>query len=184
MENLLLRLVLVLDAGYQAVNVVPMRRALSLLALGKAVSVEEEAGVLLHSERSSIRCPLVIRLAIAVAHRVYQSLRVRFNKRNVMARDSFACQYCGEETGQLTIDHVHPRSRRSSEFPKGGPTTWQNCVTACLDCNGRKGDRTPAEAGMQLTRRPIRPRWFLPQLHRKSVTAPHEAWRRFLTGPA
>ncbi|HKK69969.1 MAG TPA: HNH endonuclease [Candidatus Krumholzibacteria bacterium] len=168
----LLRPVLVLDAGYQAVNVVPMRRALRLIATGKAVAVEEDPAIVLRSERASLNCPRIIRLFIAVAHRVYRTLQVRFNKRNVMARDHHRCQYCGSAE-RLTIDHVVPRSRRTREHPRGGPTSWDNCVTACLACNLKKGDRTPDEAGMELRSKPTKPRWFLPLVHR---TARNDGW--------
>lgn len=153
--------VLVLDAGYQAVNIVPVRRALSLLARGKAVVVEEETGRVLRSERMRLGCPVIIRLLIAIAHRVYRTLRVRFNKRNVLARDAWTCQYCGTTDKQLTVDHVVPRSRRTRRYPNGGPHSWENCVTACLECNNKKGDRLPEEAGMRLARKASRPRWVL-----------------------
>lgn len=179
MPAALLRPVLVLDAGYQAVNVVPVRRALALLATGRAVAVEQDEELSLRSEKSQIRCPLIIRLFIAVAHRVYRSLRVRFNKRNVFARDGHECQYCGARE-DLTVDHVIPRSRRGPSYPNGGPTNWENCVTACLPCNLRKGDRTPEEAQMMLRRRPSEPHGFLPLVHRREEEGVSERWDRYL----
>lgn len=179
MATTLLRPVLVLDAGYQAVNVVPVRRALTLLATGRAVAVEQDEAVALRSEREALHCPVIIRLFIAVAHRVYRSLRVRFNKRNVLARDGHECQYCGA-TGALTIDHVFPRSRRDEHHPDGGPTSWDNCVAACLPCNLRKGNRTPDEAQMVLRRRPLEPRGFMPLLHRPTDRGWMDRWYRYL----
>lgn len=176
---MLLRPVLVLDAGYQAVNVVPVRRALTLLASGRAVAVEHDEELSIRSERDSVSCPLIIRLFIAVAHKVYRSLRVRFNKRNVLARDGHQCQYCGS-TEELTVDHVIPRSRRDPRHPEGGPTSWENCVAACLPCNLRKGDRTPEEARMKLQRVPAEPRGFLPLVHRQGPTGFADRWRRYL----
>jgi hypothetical protein len=170
--------VLVLDAGYQAVNIVPVRRALSLLARGKAVVVEERTGALLRSEKLRLGCPVIIRLLIAIAHRVYRTLRVRFNKRNVLARDAWTCQYCGATDRFLTVDHVVPRSRRSKRFPNGGPHTWENCVTACLECNNKKGDRLPEEAGMALARRPTRPRWVLALPFGRGHSL--ETWQKYL----
>ncbi len=181
MVTTLHRPVLVLDAGYQAVNVVPVRRALTLLAAGRAVAVEQDKAVALRSERTSVHCPVIIRLFIAVAHRVYRSLRVRFNKRNVFARDGHECQYCGA-TDSLTVDHVVPRSRRDHEFPDGGPTTWENCVTACLPCNLSKGNRTPEEACMPLRGNPRAPRGFMPLLHRGADQRWSERWRLYLGG--
>ena len=67
---------------------------------------------------------------------------------NVLRRDGFRCGYCGGPAD--TRDHVIPRSR-------GGATSWTNLVAACADCNGRKRDRTPAQAGMPLRVRPFQP---------------------------
>jgi len=79
---------------------------------------------------------------------------VTFSRRNVFKRDRFTCQYCSRQPGssELTIDHVLPRSQ-------GGTSSWDNCVLACVDCNMRKADRTPAQAGMHLRRAPARPNW-------------------------
>jgi 5-methylcytosine-specific restriction endonuclease McrA len=77
---------------------------------------------------------------------------VAFSRRNLYRRDDFTCQYCGAQPGTelLSIDHVIPRSR-------GGTSTWENCVLACLDCNKRKASRTLEEAGLRLKRAPARP---------------------------
>ena len=77
-----------------------------MLSLGKAVAIEEEGSEVFHSERQDFNRPVIIRLLIAIAHRVYRTLRIRFNKRNVLARDSWTCQYCGSTHRTLTIDHV------------------------------------------------------------------------------
>ena len=77
-----------------------------------------------------------------------------FNRRNIYRRDAFQCQYCGSRPGlkNLSIDHVVPVSR-------GGITTWENCVVACVKCNTRKGNRTPEQAGMPLKNEPAKPTW-------------------------
>ena len=71
-------------------------------------------------------------------------------------RDEYTCQYCGSRPGvkELNLDHVQPRSR-------GGRSTWENLVTSCRQCNLKKGRSTPAEAGMRLPKRPVRPSWSL-----------------------
>ena len=71
------------------------------------------------------------------------------NRRGILRRDHNSCQYCGS-TKNLTLDHVIPRSR-------GGRHTWENVVAACSECNGRKGNRTPTEAGMPLRTKPKAP---------------------------
>jgi 5-methylcytosine-specific restriction endonuclease McrA len=78
---------------------------------------------------------------------------VKFTKRNVLVRDNHRCQYCGKKyaASKLTVDHVVPRSR-------AGRSNWTNVVTACMDCNTRKGGRLPWEVGMKLMRQPVIPR--------------------------
>ena len=175
------RAVLVLDAGYQPVHVVNLKRAVSLVCAGKAVTLQADEQVVLRSARLALRCPRVIRLSSVVAHRSGRSLRVRLSKRNILARDGWRCQYCGAAATPLTIDHVIPRSR-----VRGGPAdAWDNCVAACPACNARKGDRTPAEAGMALLASPRVPRWNLAWLDRRRWPEGEvAAWRPYLAGVA
>ncbi len=151
------RPVLVLDAGYQPVNVINLKRAVTLVCTGKAVVLQADEGAALRSERLVLQVPRVIRLLIAVAHQGWRHFRVKLSKRNILARDGWSCQYCGAEDRPLTIDHVIPRSR----LPAGAADAWENCVAACLACNVRKGDRTPVEAGPdpddQTARPPVEP---------------------------
>lgn len=77
---------------------------------------------------------------------------VKFSKINVCARDNWTCQYCNEKLpmSKLNYDHVHPKSQ-------GGKTVWENIVMACYDCNAKKDDKTPKEAGLTLLSVPRRP---------------------------
>ena len=93
-------------------------------------------------------------------------------KKAVLWRDRYTCQYCGQKGGELTVDHVLPKSR-------GGKSTWDNLVAACRSCNLRKGDRTPEEAGMRLLRPPKPPRVPLFLLDLKEVPPD---WRPFVEG--
>ena len=175
------RPVLVLDAGYQPVNVINLKRAVSLVCTGKAVVLQADEGVALRSERLVLQVPRVIRLLIAVAHQGWRHFRVKLSKRNILARDGWSCQYCGADDRPLTIDHVIPRSR----LPAGAADAWENCVAACLACNVRKGDRTPAEAGLTLTTRPRAPQWNLAWLNRRRwAEGEVAAWRPYLAGVA
>jgi 5-methylcytosine-specific restriction endonuclease McrA len=102
---------------------------------------------------------------------------LRFNRRNLFARDGHRCQYCGQNAPphQLSMDHVLPRSR-------GGQTTWENIVCCCVNCNTRKGGRTPKEARMQLLRQPQKPR-YNPLLVQKLNNPKYQSWRTFLKVP-
>ncbi len=144
--------VLVLNATYEPLNVVPLRRAVVLLLKEKA-EIVEAAEAWLRSEQLALPMPLVIRLVYYV--RIPRHFTLPLSRRTVLARDHYTCQYCGTEPGKahLTIDHVLPRSR-------GGETRWENIVCACSACNRHKGNRTPEEAKMPLVRQPRRPRYL------------------------
>lgn len=139
--------VLVLNASYEPINVCTVRRAIVLILKSKA-EVLDEHDIELHSERSSITRPSVIRLR-AYVRIPYQSLQRRITRRAVFARDGWECQYCGRR-GSLTMDHVVPRS-------KGGDTSWENVVACCATCNRRKGDRSVSQSGMKLRTHPRPP---------------------------
>lgn len=141
-----MRRALVLNAGYEPLSVVPMKRAVVLVLKEKAEVVHAD-GDLFHSERLVLPAPTVIRLNYFVY--VPYRARATLSRRAVFARDAGACQYCGKAAEN--IDHVLPRSR-------GGAHTWENVVASCRPCNARKENRTPPEAGMVLAREPYAPR--------------------------
>jgi 5-methylcytosine-specific restriction endonuclease McrA len=165
--------VLVLNGTYEPLHFTDARRAITLLLSGKAESVEPSPRVV-RSPSRSFPLPSVIRLVIYIRRPFVE--RVAFNKKNILRRDHYTCQYCGRRGDRLTVDHVLPRSR-------GGDTTWLNVVAACLRCNLRKGNRTLEESAMALVRVPAQPQFlFSVQLLRH----PHaslflEAWRKYLT---
>jgi 5-methylcytosine-specific restriction endonuclease McrA len=162
--------VLVLNATYEPLNVVSVRRALVLLLKEKA-QIVEAAEAWFRSERIAFPVPLVIRLVYYV--RIPRRFSLPISRRTVLARDHYTCQYCGIQPGKanLTIDHVLPRSR-------GGETTWENVTTACGSCNRRKGNRTPGEAKMPLARNPRRPRYLALTLL-EGTSAPVE-WSKYM----
>ncbi|AOG02824.1 HNH endonuclease [Bosea sp. RAC05] len=109
------------------------------------VSVMAEYDEVVRSPSFEMRLPSVILLR----QYVDMNRRAAFSRFNLSLRDGFACAYCGDKN-DLTFDHVHPRSR-------GGPLTFENIVLACMPCNGKKGNRTPEEAGMTLRVKPYAP---------------------------
>src|SRR5512141_1816722 len=147
-----LRSVLVLNATYEPLNIVPLHRAIVLLLKEKA-EVVEAAQHIIRAERLAMDWPLVIRLVTYVP--IPRRLPLPLSRRTVLARDLYTCQYCGGQPSkhELTVDHVIPRSR-------GGTTVWENVVAACAPCNRRKGDRLPDEAGMLLRSKPTRPQFI------------------------
>ena len=195
-ESLLDTNVLVLNRFYMAIRVVNVRRAFTLLYRECAEVISNENGQYISYDFESwcemsqlaslekqpgedyiravdfeLQVPRIVRLT-RFDKMPMQS--VRFNRKNLFARDDHKCQYCGkvEPTHKLSLDHVVPRSH-------GGPTTWENIVCCCLRCNGRKGGRTPKQARMKLLRTPAKPR--VNPLLVKSVEDPrYECWRTFL----
>lgn len=136
---------LVLNATYEPICVVTSRRAVILILAGKAVPVE--AGETeLHSERLSVRVPLVVRLTRFV--RVPYRGHVPLTRRAVFARDGGRCVYCAAPA--TSIDHVVPRSR-------GGEHIWENVVSCCRRCNHAKADRGLSDLGWRLRRTPRAP---------------------------
>jgi 5-methylcytosine-specific restriction endonuclease McrA len=141
-----------LNSNYEPLNVCNMRRAISLLLLGKAeVLTQREAPV--QTIRGSVSAPSVLKMRYQVKRPMPQ---LRLSRHSVLARDNYTCQYCGLRSRELTIDHVVPRWA-------GGPHTWDNLVACCRKCNLKKGDKTPAQARMKLARKPKRPH-FVPYL--------------------
>jgi 5-methylcytosine-specific restriction endonuclease McrA len=159
---------LVLNRSWSAIATTSVRRALGLLFTGAAKVVQPDTyevhefhtwtDLAVHPGEPCIR---TVRLKIKVPEVIvltkYGGMpnpTVTFSRRNLYKRDRSTCQYCGKRPGskELSIDHVVPRSR-------GGRTTWENCVLACMRCNRRKASRLPTEAGLKLLKRPTRPKW-------------------------
>lgn len=160
--------VLVLNQGYEPINLCRTRRAIVLILRGKAEVVENSRGEI-HSINRVFQIPSVIRLAYMV-HRPHHQRKL--TKVEVFNRDHFICQYCGRQVKEITLDHVIPRQW-------GGEHTWENVVSACIPCNRRKGGRTPGEAGMKLLRRPGVPRndgFYVPY----HILDSHDEWRKYL----
>lgn len=159
---------LVLNASYEPLCVVSVRRAVVLVLKEKA-EVLHSADRVFHSERSQIVVPSVIRLTYFV--KVPFRARAALNRRAVFARDGNRCQYCNAPAEN--IDHVIPRSR-------GGQHVWENVVAACRPCNTRKEDRLLHEVGFVLRRRPTAPReltWII-----VAVGTVHPHWEPYLQG--
>ncbi len=161
---------LVLDMGYQPINAVHFSRAMKYLAKGKVEVLEEYDDYPIHPDWVA---PAVVRLTHWIQP---HKKRVRFSRQNVLARDRFKCQYCGERkpTKELTFDHVIPRSR-------GGKACWENIVMACFEpCNRLKADRTPEEAGMKLRKKPVKPSWLpIFSMVLQHVTSIPPEWRDY-----
>lgn len=159
--------VLVLNRSFSPIHITSVRRAFSLLYQGVAQAVSEQyqtfdfdswsaLSVSVHDDSVGMvdRVIRVPRVILLVAYDRVPRRQVRFSRFNIYGRDRNTCQYCAHRFSRsdLNIDHVIPRSR-------GGLSTWDNVVCSCLNCNRRKGGRTPEEARMKLLQVPRRPEW-------------------------
>lgn len=162
--------VLVLNASYEPLHVISLRRAMVLLLKEKA-EIVEAAERKLQTMQREYPLPLVIRLVTYI--RIPRRLTLPLNRRNVFIRDEYTCQYCGRQPGRasLTMDHLIPRSR-------GGGLTWENIVTACVHCNQKKGNRLPEECGMHLRRAPFRPRYMA--IAFLAEARDHDVWAKYI----
>lgn len=145
---------LALNASYEPLTIVSVRRALRLVLDQKAEILEVDQTRVFRSERREMPCPVVIRL-VRYVH-VPRKFRRQVTNTFLFARDAYCCQYCGRHRRELrgreflTRDHVVPLSR-------GGGNDWGNVVAACSPCNNRKGNRLPREVGMKLRSVPSEP---------------------------
>jgi len=188
--------VLVLNRHYAALRVTSVRRAFSMLYRNIAEVVSQEDNKYLSYDFDSwrevsefrlrfererhdwIRC---VRFELAVPRIIrllfYDRLpkqTVKFNRRNIFARDRNRCQFCGKRfpTSELSLDHVIPRSM-------GGKTTWENLVCCCVACNVRKGGRTPEDAGLKLIAAPVKPKRS-PVVTLRLTSDKYASWKQFL----
>lgn len=193
--------VLVLNRNYQAIRVVNVKRAFSMLArdLAEVVHIETdsngekrwqnldfaewceisvlkrefepEAHDWIHTVRLQIAVPRIIRL---LGYDKLPRQDVKFNRRNIYARDGNRCQYCGKKfsTTELSLDHVNPKSQ-------GGKSSWENIVCCCVKCNVKKGGRTPEQAHMHLITKPVKPKRS-PVISIRLADERYWSWKQFL----
>jgi 5-methylcytosine-specific restriction endonuclease McrA len=193
--------VLVLNKFYQAIRVVNVRRAFSMLCREMAEVIHIEASTSgqaqwqnfdfegwrdmsalkaefepheydwIHTVRFQIAVPRIIRL---LGYDKLPRQDVKFNRRNIYARDGNRCQYCGKKmpTTELSLDHVVPKSQ-------SGRSTWENIVCCCVRCNVKKGGRTPEQAHMHLITRPVKPKRS-PVINIRLADTRYSSWRQFL----
>ena len=193
--------VLVLNKYYQAIRVINVRRLLAALPrdgrgrphrdrrhgqeqvaelqlrrAGRScrqlkAEFEPDGYDWIHTVRFQIAVPRIIRL---LGYDKLPRQDVKFNRRNIYARDGNKCQYCGKKfpTTELSLDHVMPKSQ-------GGKSTWENIVCCCVKCNVKKGGRTPEQAHMHLITKPVKPKRS-PVINIRLADERYSSWKQFL----
>lgn len=152
--------VLLLNNEDEPLNIMSWKRAFILLIKGKAEYISKLDQIDDYIKVGEYYIPKTIKLTYEMA---IPELELPFSRENILIRDGYTCQYCGERFShdELTLDHVFPKSR-------GGATSWDNIVTCCKHCNQKKADRTPAEADMPLLSEPEVPDFWLFELTQKN----------------
>ncbi len=179
---------LVLNKAWFAISTTTVRDAMGLIFTGAAKVIRPEtyeihdfetwADLAVAPEEPCVRTvTLRIRVPEVIVLTRFDKApnrHVAFSRRNMYRRDRYTCQYCGATpgSGELSIDHVMPRSR-------GGRSTFENCVLACTSCNHRKANRTPREAGMHLRSVPTAPRWT--PILQVGITRVRQSWEKFIS---
>ena len=181
--------VLILNRSWAAVHIAPVHRALTLLYVGTAKAVHPDqyslhdfddwvtlssngmTGRYVRTPTLRVRVPEVLLLQ---EFNRFVRREIRFSRHSILERDNHTCQYCGRHLAktQSTLDHVMPQSR-------GGADSWENLAVACVQCNVRKGNHTPKEAGMHLIRKPSKPSW-MPNFGKRVPEHQLEVWKRFV----
>lgn len=137
-----MRSTLVLNASYTPLNVVSARQAMRNVFNGKAVVEDYSPHTFIGPGGEEFRIPYVTRMT----YEVKQTRKLappKYSRRGVLVRDRYTCAYCGNYGD--TIDHIWPQSL-------GGKDSYENCVTACKKCNGKKGNKTLDQLGWTLKR--------------------------------
>ena len=179
---------LVLNKSWAAIATTSVRDALSMIFTGAAKAIQPETYEMhafdtwsdlspapdepcVRTVSLSIRVPEVI---VLTQFNGMPHAHATFSRRNLFRRDHNTCQYCGKRPGtsELTIDHVMPRSR-------GGGSSWENCVLACVPCNRRKANKTPTEAHMHLLKPAVEPTWT--PIMEVPIARVRQSWKHFVS---
>jgi len=155
--------------SYYPLSLWPWQEAIKAVCLDR-VTILAEYDEVVRSQRESIRIPSVV----VLKEFIKPQKRVAFTRFNLFLRDEFCCQYCGSK-GDLTFDHVIPRSR-------GGVTSWENVVAACAPCNLKKANKSLKASGLRLKRPARQP--TPEEMHSVGRRFPpghlHDSWMDFL----
>ncbi len=163
--------ILVLNYSYEPLQFCSAKRAIIMVLSGRAENIESD-GFVVRSPSKSYPLPAVIRVLSMVRRK--RKRGIAFSKKNILRRDNFTCQYCGNSNNLLTVDHVQPKSR-------GGKTNWTNVVVACKPCNLKKGNQHLQETEMRLLKSPSKPDFLYFHFSVPSGPDSHvQIWQKYL----
>lgn len=159
--------VLVLNATYEPLQILPLTKVIKLMAKERVEVIKNHPTKVIRGMYQSYQLPTVVKLHQYVR---YNQKPVPWSKKNVLVRDNYTCQYCGDTKSRMTIDHVQPQSKQ-------GPSTWDNTVACCVKCNSKKADKTLKQSGLTLTKVPKRP---VPLMFMKRSSHNRSEWDEFM----
>ncbi len=167
MNNILNKKVLLLNQSYQPLMTMSAKRAI-ILSFTDKVDVIERYSEKVHSISLSILLPSVIRLKNYVR---FNRKNIPLNRRNILKRDNYTCQYCKSSSNFMTVDHILPKH-------KGGKDSWENLVAACVPCNTRKGNKLLKDTDMKLLKKPKAPSMLFNM--QKDLSNAQNSWKPYL----
>lgn len=162
---------LLLSASYEVVSFITERKAIKMLFNDK-VEVVSSWDNSCDWVNGSMKLPSILRLKNHIKRNYFN---YGFTRQAMVKRDRSTCQFCGKKLvpSQITVDHVKPRAQ-------GGCTSFSNCVVACYECNFKKANRTPEEAGMKLLKTPTHPSFAAQHFISNDKEFWNEEWDNFL----
>lgn len=139
--------VLILNTSYVPITIRSVKDAICMILLNKAQVIRSSVDEFIRSEKLSIPVPHIILLS---NYFLVPKKSIRLNRNSLLERDSFTCVYCGKKPNpsKLTLDHIIPRSRWNEVPMDKKPkefNSWENLVTACKECNTKKGNKLLSE---------------------------------------
>ena len=159
-----MRRVLLLNADWTPIKTINWHAAVNLIIQHKVSVAEVIENKFIRSPSLQVKWPSVI----VLKNYIYRRGVAGLNRKNLLARDNFTCQYCGstpEDKTTLTMDHVVPRAHAKNGYvilPWNQQLVkvhnWRNITLACYRCNNKKRNRTPVQAKMKLNSIPAVPR--------------------------
>jgi 5-methylcytosine-specific restriction endonuclease McrA len=166
---------LVLNVAFIPISIIPCRRAVTLVATEKAVSIASYPDLFYHSSKFVIALPSVIKCIKSSYTPKHFTNILPFNRKNVYIRDHGCCMYCGKKVSlsEFTFEHVIPQSL-------GGKTWWDNIVVSCTRCNSQKSDKSLKKYKRQLIRAPYVPKLSKAApchvVRKLAAEIPHKTW--------
>ena len=182
--------VLVLNRNWVALHIINWRKAISLIYQDAAHALDKDyisytyndwqsfstANAEDYAKISTVSYSVAIpEIVVLTKYDRLPTRDVKFSRENILHRDKYKCQYCGGEftVKELTVDHINPRCL-------GGKNTWENLVACCKDCNTKKADKSLAQVGMRLIKKPIKPNWLNPITNARVKAHICKSWSKFL----